>query len=103
MNKRAESVKFVVIMCAALILIGLGFVMLSKTPTVTSKMTYSREACYSLDNGKLSVSDVAFCCSQIKKSSGCEPYVVNNINDELFVCKGDSSVVVNEETIAFCG
>ena len=102
MNKKAESVQFVVILCAAFILIGIGFIAFSKNPVVTSKTTYSNKLCFEVYDGKLSAADVLQCCAAIKKSDGCSSYVSDTMNDELFICKGSTDVVVNKETIGFC-
>ena len=103
MDRKAESVKFVVILSAALILIGFGFIAFGKNPTITAKTTYTQKACYDVYNGKLTPADVVHCCVEIKKSNGCRPYVVENLNDELFICNGDTDVVVDKDTIEFCG
>jgi len=93
MNKKAESVKFVVILSMAFILLGIGFVSLSKTPSVTSKTVHSGE-CYSLENNEMVKAEFSDCCIVIKQSSGCEKY-----NDNLYKC-GD--YVVNKEIITMC-
>ncbi len=102
MYKKAESVRFVVIISAAFILLGLGFVTFGKNNTVTGSTTYTTPSCYSLDNNRLTPTDVAKCCAEIRKSNRCAPYE-SQINDKLYLCKGEFDVVVNQRTIEVCG
>jgi len=102
MNTKAESTKLVIIMSVALITLGILFVTFGKSPTLTGKATYTQEACYTLFNGKLTPQEVTQCCAAIKKSTSCTPHVIENINDELFLCEGQPDVVVNKNTIDFC-
>ena len=99
MNKKGESVRFVVITTAALIIIGLMFITFGRESTITSKTTYTKTACYTVHYGELTTTDVAKCCLAIKKSNGCEPYNSREIKDSLYIC---SNVVVNKETIDYC-
>lgn len=97
MNRKAESVKFVVMIVTAFILIGLTFVTFGKNPTMTSKITYTEKECYIINDGKLSTAQTEDCCAQIKKSTGCKLYENN-----LFICEGSVDIAVNKETIQFC-
>jgi hypothetical protein len=102
MDKKAESVQFVVIMSVAFILIGLAFVTFGKQGTITSKATYTQKACYASFDGTLTPAEIGYCCGAIKKSTGCRPHTVASINDELYECNGPQPVVVNRNTISFC-
>lgn len=97
MNKKAESVKFVVMVCTALLLLGVMFVNLGKNPTVSSKTTYADKTCYALINNQLTTQETSICCNEIKKSSGCKVY---DASKGLYVC---GNAVVNKETISYCG
>lgn len=98
MNKKAESVKFVVITSIAFILFGMAFVSFVKNPVLESKATYAEKECYFIDNERLTTANANDCCAEIKKSTGCKPY-----ENDLFICKGAINVAVNKETIEFCG
>jgi len=100
MDKRGESVKFVVMVCTALLLLGVMFVNLGKSTSVESRATYADKTCYALINGQLSTQETSICCNEIKKSSGCKVY---DASKGLYICEGDSNVVVNKETISYCG
>jgi hypothetical protein len=99
MNKKAESVQFVVIVAAAFVVIGLFVVAFGKNTTITSKATYAPKTCYSIEQGKLVPAEITYCCAIIKKSEGCRPHQIDAIADELYAC---DSVLVNRNTIAFC-
>ena len=102
MNTRAESVRFVVILSTAFIVIGLAFVLFGKQATITSKATYTQKACYAVFDGTLTPAEISYCCGAIKKSTGCRPYALASVNDELYECDGQNQVVVNKNTITFC-
>ena len=99
MNKKGESVRFVVITTAALIVMGLMFITFGREGTVEGKTVYTAKACYFVHYGELTTADVAKCCFVIKKSDGCEEYNSREIKDDLYIC---SNVVVNKETIDYC-
>ncbi len=46
MNKRAESVSFVVIIVLAFLIIGIGTVMLIKNPSNTANAVYEESVCF---------------------------------------------------------
>ena len=97
MNKKAESIKFVTILTAALILIGLGVAAFSRSPTITAKTTYSDAECYIMRNEEMVSSEIEQCCAAIKQSQGCNTY-----KDDLLLCKGNVGAVVNKNTIRLC-
>ena len=98
----ADSTKSVVIISVALVLIGLVFIAFGKNPTITSKTVYEQYSCYNLIDDRLSPMDVSECCIQVRKSDDCKKYDAGNINDDLYVCSGDFSVVVNKKVTEFC-
>lgn len=102
MNKKAETTQFVVITATAFLLIGLMVVIFSSKTSITASTTYGSKVCYVVNGEKLSPTDVPFCCSEIKKSTGCEPFKHEKITEELLICYGNSNVVINKETAEFC-
>ena len=99
MNKRAETVKFVVMTTAALFVMGMLFVIVGNTHSVTGKATVTNYVCYAYDGNQLSSLDVSVCCTEIRKSTGCTTFESNSIRDQLYIC---NDVVVNRNTIGFC-
>ena len=99
MDKKGESVRFVVITTAAFIVIGLMFITFGRQSTIEAKTVYTTKACYFVHYGELTTADVAKCCFVIKRSDGCKEYNSKEIKDRLYAC---SNVVVNKETIDYC-
>ncbi len=100
MNKKAESVKFVVIITVGLILIGLAFITFGSSQKIVGNAVYSNSLCYSLQGQTLTPMEVSQCCIIVKNSNGCEAYVSNTINDKLFKC---GTVILNQNAINICG
>ena len=99
MNKKAESVRFVAMTTAALILIGLMFITFGGNGAVSGSAVYTKTSCYLVNDGELTTADVSKCCLAIRNSDGCKEYDSREIRDELYIC---SSAVMNKETIEFC-
>ncbi len=102
MNKKGESVQFVVIVSVALVIIGLLFIMFGKQQGITSQTTYTPNTCYVNFNGELTSADVSQCCAAIKQSTGCKPYTGKYSNEQLYLCAGSPDIVVDKDTIEFC-
>jgi hypothetical protein len=104
MNKKGNSVNFVVITTTALILIGLAFIVLGKG-TAISYSTYDNKVCYEMDKttNNLIATSLNDCCINIRKSSGCSPYEANIVNEQMFLCNGNVDIIANKNMIKFCG
>jgi len=91
MNKKAESMGAVVIITAALVVIGVLFVSLAGNPSVTSYTTLEDATCYDVNTEK--EIETNECCNRIRQSSGCQP------NEKLFEC---GNVIANQQMVELC-
>ncbi len=103
MNKKANSVNFVVITTASLILIGLVLITFGGK-SINSYTTYDNKLCYEMNSdGSLAAINLDECCINVKKSSGCSDYESNIVNEQMFLCKGEISIIANKNMMTFCG
>ena len=95
MNQKAESLTFVTILCASFLLIGLMFVTFSHKAAITGKTTV-QSVCAIVDGNNQRLISTEECCIEIRKSDGCTP------KNNLFECKGERTIITDEETIKGC-
>ena len=96
MNRKAETIPFIIITLTALIVIGALIITFTGKSPLTGNAVKTGE-CYTLTYGTLKAADISVCCAGIKASDRCFAY-----NSELTRCSGTTDVVMSKETIQSC-